>query len=495
MNSRRDAWRFGPILAVPVFAVVAVMNTGGYRYGASDQAFYIPAINARLDGTLFPRDRALLEAEGRLMLFDEAMAWLIATTGVRLPAILFAAFLAGLLSLGIAIAVTGASFYRLRWTTVVLMLALTLRHRIPRTGVNTLEGYLHPRMLAFAAGVGAVAALLRQRLWTAIACVAVAAVIHPTTAIWFAVLIGIAILVDVPQMRTGMIVAAAAAVLAGVWMVSFGPLHDRLVTMDATWLEAVEGKDYLFPAEWPIADWMLNIGYLALVAGLHAARRRAGIVQSGEQGLVAGAFVLFAIFLLSLPLTMMRIALAVQLQVPRMFWLLDFLATLLVVWAVAEGPRPHARRVMLTALILAGVSLGRAIYVMQFEHPDRPLLQRELVSDDWTDAMRAVQRLPVTTHVLADPGHSWKYGTSVRVAAARDVYLEDVKDSAIAMYARAVAERVVTRRRDLPDFARLTEEEAKALARKYQLDVLVIDRAMKLRELYRNDRFRIYSLH
>jgi hypothetical protein len=131
---------------------------------------------------------------------------------------------------------------------------------------------------------------------------------------------------------------------------------------------------------------------------------------------------------------------------------------------------------------------------MAVEHADRSLVQRDLVDDDWTDVMRHVAQLPVSTHVLADPGHAWKYGTSVRVAASRDVYLEDVKDSAIAMYSREVAERVVARKRDLPDFARLTADAARALAIKYDLDVLVIDRELPLVQIYRNNRFLLYSL-
>ena len=59
--------------------------------------------------------------------------------------------------------------------------------------------------------------------------------------------------------------------------------------------------------------------------------------------------------------------------------------------------------------------------------------------------MRWLARQPADVHVLADPGHAWKYGTSVRVAAERDVLLEEVKDSALAIYSRDVAVRVVER--------------------------------------------------
>jgi hypothetical protein len=96
--------------------------------------------------------------------------------------------------------------------------------------------------------------------------------------------------------------------------------------------------------------------------------------------------------------------------------------------------------------------------------------------------------------VLADPGHSWKFGTSVRVSAERDVFLEDVKDSALAIYSRSVAARVVERSTAIGDFSQLTPDRALALASQYDLDVLVTVADLDLPVVYRNAQFRIYSL-
>jgi hypothetical protein len=267
-----------------------------------------------------------------------------------------------------------------------------------------------------------------------------------------------------------------------------------MIIMDAPWLAAVQGKDYLFPAGWPIADWIVNLAYPTLILIVYRVRRRHNLVLPGERGLVTGAVTLAAIFFVSVPLTMMHLALAVQLQVPRVFWMLDFLATLMVVWLVAEGPRPSPRRAMVVATIVAALAFTRGLYVMRIGHPERALIERDLPHDEWTDVMARVAQLPKSTHVLADPGHAWRYGTSVRVAAKRDVYLEDVKDAALAMYSREVADRVVARARDAPDFSALTAETARELARKYALDVLVTDRDVPLAEVYRNGRFRLYRL-
>jgi hypothetical protein len=105
-----------------------------------------------------------------------------------------------------------------------------------------------------------------------------------------------------------------------------------------------------------------------------------------------------------------------------------------------------------------------------------------------------VRRQPADVHVLADPGHAWKYGTSVRVSGERDVFLEEVKDSALAIYSRDVAARVVERTRAIGDFNALSAGDAHRLAQRYDLDYLITTADLPLALAYRNDEFRIYSL-
>jgi hypothetical protein len=144
--------------------------------------------------------------------------------------------------------------------------------------------------------------------------------------------------------------------------------------------------------------------------------------------------------------------------------------------------------------VLVAVSVARGAYIMLIERPDRELFARHLPDSDWADAMHWMATEPLPTQVLADPGHSWKYGTSVRVAAKRDVFLEDVKDSAIAIYSRDVAARVVERSRAIGDFGTLTAERATQLGERYDLNYLVTEAELPLPVAYRNERFRVYSL-
>lgn len=108
--------------------------------------------------------------------------------------------------------------------------------------------------------------------------------------------------------------------------------------------------------------------------------------------------------------------------------------------------------------------------------------------------MRWTSRQPLGLHVFADPGHGWKYGTSVRVSGGRDVLLEEVKDSALAIYSRDAARRVVDRTSAIGDFNTLTPDRARELAQRYDLDVLITTTEMALPRLYRNAQFQIYAI-
>jgi hypothetical protein len=112
------------------------------------------------------------------------------------------------------------------------------------------------------------------------------------------------------------------------------------------------------------------------------------------------------------------------------------------------------------------------------------------------DAMTWLRDQPASWHVLADPGHGWKYGVSVRVGALKDVLLETGKDSAMSMYERAMALRVVERTAALSRFDDFTLGDVRALDVRYDLDVFVdrSDRHFDLPILYRGRDFVVYDL-
>jgi hypothetical protein len=348
-------------------------------------------------------------------------------------------------------------------------------------------------MLAFALGTLAVAAVLRQRWWVAIALVALAAPVHITTALWFSVLVGVALAVLDARMRR---LGAAGALIAGGLLAAaalLGPLRGTLTVMDDIWLQAVASKDSLFATGWPAWAWAANLGSLGLLWWAQGVRARRRQLAAEDAALVWGATALVALFLFTLPMVAAGVALPVQFQISRVFWLIDFLATVYAIGVIVDRPDRRISAIVI-ALALVAVAAGRGSYVMLVERPERALFEARISVSPWQDVMRWVQQQPRNAHILADPGHGWKYGTSVRVAAERDVLLEEVKDSALAIYSRDVAVRVVERTEAVGDFSSMTASRAHDLARRYDLDLLVTEADLSLPILYRNAQFVVYDL-
>ena len=480
------------------FAVLATLNAGGYRYGASDQAFYIPAILHQLDPALYPRDWAMIGAQGRYFLLDELMAAVMRATGLSLPALFVLAQAAALAAIYAGAIGLGRTVLTTPWAMAAWLAALTLRHRIAKTGVNTLEGYFHPRVLVCGLGLLSLALLARDRPWWALALAVASGARHPMAAACFVVLVAAAIVVMRPRARRPL-AAAAAAVALGLGLQAWrgGPTFD-LAIMDADWLALVATKDYTFPTAWSFDTWAINLIAPLALGGALLARRRAGRLAPVEAGLGLGAAALVAGFVASLPFIAAGVALAVQLQTSRVLWPVELLATLYVVWWLAEarGAAPVRRsRPALVAALLVALSIGRGVYVGFVEHPERATVDVDLPDDDWTEALEWVaDHTPPTAYVLADPGHAWKFGTAVRIGAERDVYLEETKDVAMAMYSRAAAARIRDRIDRVAGFADFDEAALRALAAREGLTVLVTERRLELPVLHAEADVRVYRL-
>tara|TARA_B100001123_G_scaffold301719_1_gene336779 strand:- start:10035 stop:11573 length:1539 start_codon:yes stop_codon:yes gene_type:complete len=482
------------------FSLLAILNVGGYRYGVQDQSFYLPAVLRQLDPTLFLRDTAVLEAQDLFFFFDNAIGWITKFTGWSLPFTFFGLFVLGLLILGIATATLGWQLYGSWYTAATLTLAITLRHRISLTAVNTLEGYLHPRMLAFAVGISALALFMRGRSWPALLITIIAIMLHPTTGLWFLIALSVAVVVAEPPSSRGMLLGILIGTPVLLWL-SQAMVGNRFVVMDDAWISVLAHKSYLFPSNWTWTAWLANLGTATVIGAVYLYRYRAGMTSRRETGIICGCAALLTLFILSLPLVNLRLALAVQLQISRIFWILDFIAIASLAWLLTESniwrrlswSPTVARHVVVTAVAVTTIIRGG--YVSFVEHPNRPVIALRPADSDWIQAMTWVTRTDPETHLLVDPAHAWRHGTSVRVSGQRDVYLEEVKDPAMAIYSRVVARRVLERIQDLGQFDALTVERAHLLADKYDLHYLIDNRPFDLPIVYRAGIFKIYELN
>ena len=483
-----------------VFCVLVLINVGGYRYGVSDQAFYVPMVLQSLEPELYPHDTQLMAAQDRFFMFDDWLAPMLRLTGISVPVAFLGAYLLALLVLYGATVSIGRTLYRTWWAVGGLVVGLTLRHRILDTAVNTLESYFHPRLLAFAMGLAAVALFLRHRTWWSILVVALSFFVHPTTAAWYTVWVLTAGLVADRDARRPLAVLTLAVGAVAAFVV-LGPLREQLVVMDDTWLRVLASKDYLIATDWPPLTWLVHMVAPIMIAAVYHHRRSLGLVSDRETGLVIGCGALLLLFIVSVPLASARVALVVQLQLNRILWLLDIFASCYLGWLLFESPlwfrrlaptRVAVRRAVVVCIAL--LAIVRGSYVMFIERAGHPLVRPDLAATEWNRVMTWASDQPIGTNFLTDPGHAWRYGTSLRAASGRDVYLEEIKDIGIAIYSRQAAHDVAKRIADLGNFDALDPRHAQELARRYDLDYLITEQDVALPLTRRFGQFAVYDL-
>jgi hypothetical protein len=266
------------LLLALTFAAVAVH---GYHYGVQDQFIYVPAFKQHLDAGLYPRDAAFFAVHTRAMLFDDLVALSMRASGLPVD---WGVFLWHLFSLYLLLfacfRVSQRCFKdrRAQWAaTVAVAVMLTLE--VAGTLLFLADEYLHPRTLATAALLLALAAVL-DRSWVAIPWVGLAALLHPTMAVAGA--LHLAFLAWRPRWP-----ALAAGLLP---LVVLGGGNEA-------WRELLATRWYLFPLGWPWYAWLgvvVPMGLLAWFARLeqgrsgpvsHVSRRLMG---SGLLGVIAG---------------------------------------------------------------------------------------------------------------------------------------------------------------------------------------------------------------
>jgi hypothetical protein len=180
--------------------------------------------------------------------------------------------------------------------------------------------------------------------------------------------------------------------------------------------------------------------------------------------------------------------------VPRVFWMLDFLAIAYLIWLIAEDIKPSVRRARMVCLVIALASVTRSAYIKFVKFPDRPIAEIGVPDNDWGRVMAWARGTPHDSGWLAHPGHAVLYGTSLRVAGERDVFVEGIKDAAIGMYDRDVAIRTRDRLAELRDFDTISAERARSLGARYQLDFLVTTESLELPVAYSSGPLRVYRL-
>lgn len=220
----------------------AAILVHGYHVGVEDQAIYLPAIKKNLDPGLYPHDAAFFLRQAAPALFDELISGTVQWSGLPLEWALLAWH-----ALSVFLILLGARQLTLRlfadevaqWAGVV-MTAVMLGLPVAGTLLHIAAEYLHPRNLATAALLFALVAVLDRRA-TAIAWLAVAAVLHPQMAFFGAYHLAFQA-VRLPRSAKG-----PAAI----------PLFDPA---GEAWREALATRSHHYPLRWA---WYEQLGAVA----------------------------------------------------------------------------------------------------------------------------------------------------------------------------------------------------------------------------------------
>jgi len=228
----------------------------GYHLGTEDQAIYLPAIKKMIDPGLYPHDSGFFLPQARPTLFDELMALSVRWTHLSVETVLFGWHVLSIFLFLLACRQLSVRLFRdpvAQWAGVTLVAAV-ITLPVAGTLVTLTAEYTHPRNLATAALLFALAATLDRKV-TALLWLLACAVFHPQMAVFGAFHLAFqAWRVPLPQKM------ALVPLLAG----------------SSAWREALATRPHHFPLRWKWYEQLGAIAPLLLLAWFARIGRRSG---------------------------------------------------------------------------------------------------------------------------------------------------------------------------------------------------------------------------
>jgi hypothetical protein len=285
---RASAWRTALLLFAMTCGAMLIL---GYHPGLEDDSFYLAAIRQNLNSSLFPHDSDFFRLQFQATIYDDLMAWSVRLTHVPLEwMLLFWQFASVLLILAACARIARHCFEEEgdRWAAVGLVAAL-LTIPVSGTGIALVDQYLHPRAMATAAILWAIAYCLEKRWGTAAALLAGAASLHVIMAAFG---VSCCLFLALPSAKIRRIDAMAVTLPLG-WVFDPG---------SAAWKRAAATRTFYFLGRWEWYEWL---GVVAPVLLLWIFRMVALRSRSLTLARVATRLVWFALFQLAFGLLIM----------------------------------------------------------------------------------------------------------------------------------------------------------------------------------------------
>ena len=459
------------VLPLLCFAVLGFLVMG-YHPGAEDDAIYLSSVKADLNPSLYPHDAAFFQLQMRTSVFDTWMAYFVRCSHLPLA---WAELLWQCLSILLILWASWSIVCRLfqetaaRWGAVA-MLAAMFTLPVAGTALFILDQYLHPRGLATALLLFAVARVLAGKGWQAAALAALAFVLHPLMAafgISFCCLLTFTTHEPLPaQLRTlrlRLIPQGASPVVALI------PFAWALDPPSPTWVKAMQTRHWLRIYQWTWYEWLGAIAPLLLfwlLARVARKHKEVRLARFATAVFLYGALQqAVALLLLSPPAPVALCTLEPMRYLHLVYLFLALMGGALMGKYLLQA---HLARWALFLLLVNGAMA----YAQRQLFPASPHL--ELLSVDsgnpWLQAFAWIrQNTPADAYFALDPNYMSAPGEdyhSFRALAERSVLADGVKDTAVVtkipelgpVWDRQLKAQQGWERFQLADFQRLKTE-------------------------------------
>lgn len=413
---------------VPAFTLLgfAVM---GYHPGFEDDGIYLAAVKADLHPALYPHNAGFVQLQVQGTVFPWAMAHLVRLT--HLP-VAWAELLVQLLSLFLMIWACHSIAERLfaearaQWAGVALVTAMfTLP--VSGTALYLADQHLHPRNVATALILLAVARILAGRRAQAALLLAVAFLFHPLMAalgVSFCLFLSLALLEPAPGWLRTWSGAAPAMVPLG-WI--FEPPN-------ADWRRALDTRTYYYLYQWTWYEWLGALAPLALFWLLWRVARRRGETLLARFALAVFVYGVFQQVVAMIMLTPAALIRLTPLQPMRYLHLVYFFLALLGGGLLGRHVlKTSAARWAVFLLVINGGMFAAQRSLFQgypnLELPGQP------PTNQWMQAFAWIrQNTPADAYFALDPYYLRTPGEdyhSFRALAERDQLADAIKDAAV----------------------------------------------------------------
>jgi len=447
-----------------VLLTAAAVAVHGYHLGVEDQSMYLPAIKKALDPALYPHDAQFFLAQTRWTLYDEAVVGTIRAT--RLP-VDWAMFLwhcgAVLLLLLGCLRVAQRCFAEAaaQWAGVVLVAAV-LTLPVAGTLVLMADQYAHPRVLATAMALFALAAILDRRV-TAFAWIVLAAAIHPQVTAFAAA--HLAFQLWLPARATD---ALAALLLPAVMPQA----------PSRAWQEVMHTRRHHFAMQWTWYEWLGAYGPVLLLAWFVRIARKNGapvlarvsarLAISCALGILAGVLIttlpMLERFVPTQPMRQLHFVYVVMLLLGGGLLGQFLLRKRVLLWLVFFIP------------LFGGMFVAQRMVFPSSPHVEWP---GRATQNEWLEAFEWIRRnTPRDALFALDPAHMSLPGEDnhgFRALAERSMLADSVKDRGVAALFPALARDWQDQVQARADWKNFQREDFLLLRAKYGVTWIVAE--------------------